>query len=104
MNDAKIVLLMFLKSGLSTDGETDRVLLVGPNAPATKRFTPEGTNTGYGSCRPQGGVAPEALQLTGLFGDIIGRLPCELCRSPVKRISLQTHRWISGATRINDTD
>lgn len=28
-------LLMFLKSGLSTDGDIDKVLLVGPKAPAT---------------------------------------------------------------------
>lgn len=33
--ELKAILLMFLKSGLSTDGETDRVLLVGPTAPAT---------------------------------------------------------------------
>lgn len=32
---------MFLKSGLSTDGDTERVLLVGPKAPATYRLRPE---------------------------------------------------------------
>ena len=30
-----IHLLMFLKSGLSTEGDTDSVLLVGPSAPTT---------------------------------------------------------------------
>lgn len=33
-------LLIFLKSGLSTDGETDSVLLVGPTAPTTNRLSP----------------------------------------------------------------
>lgn len=39
------VLLMFLKSGLSTDGDTDSVLLVGPRAPATNRLQPANNNT-----------------------------------------------------------
>lgn len=34
------VLLTFLKSGLSTDGDTERVLLVGPTAPATYLLQP----------------------------------------------------------------
>ena len=38
---------MFLKSGLSTDGDTDRVLLVGPTAPATKRLQPDKQITIY---------------------------------------------------------
>lgn len=31
----EVILLMFLKSGLSTEGDTESVLLVGPRAPAT---------------------------------------------------------------------
>lgn len=34
--------LMFLKSGLSTEGDTESVLLVGPSAPATNLFIPLG--------------------------------------------------------------
>lgn len=34
--------LMFLKSGLSTDGDTESVLLVGPSAPATNLLIPLG--------------------------------------------------------------
>ena len=35
-----IYLLIFLKSGFSTDGDIDNVLFVGPIAPATYLFTP----------------------------------------------------------------
>ena len=34
-------LLTFLNSGFSTDGEIERVLLVGPMAPATYLFLPD---------------------------------------------------------------
>ncbi len=33
-------ILIFRKSGLSTDGEIDKVLFVGPNAPATNLWIP----------------------------------------------------------------
>ena len=36
---------MFLKSGFSTEGEMESVLLVGPTAPATNRVTPVSAST-----------------------------------------------------------
>ena len=36
---------IFLKSGLSTEGDSDRVRLVGPRDPMTKRRHPDQENT-----------------------------------------------------------
>jgi len=42
--------LIFRYSGFSTEGETERVLFVGPMLPATYRFTPLNTKTTISKC------------------------------------------------------
>lgn len=89
--------LMFLKSGLSTDGDTDRVLLVGPTAPATYRLHPG--ETGNKPIRAATLVSDcewswrrcEDLLVTCLFDEVVRSSPGQLCWHSVQTIGL-THK------------